>query len=91
MPFCRKCPPTQYQPYFDQTKCLNCPTKMTSPRGSISLDNCYAEQKHICQMNSPLCGPHGICIPENDNLHLYSCLCEEGFTGKKAFNRKFIY
>lgn len=65
---------------------------MTSPRGSISLNNCYAEQEHICQMNSPLCGPHGICIPEHDYLHLYSCLCEEGFTGKKNSTEKlFIY
>lgn len=81
MPFCRKCLPAQYQPKFDQIKCLSCPIGMTSPRGSIALNNCMAIQRHICQMNAGICGPHGVCIPENGNLHLYSCLCEDGYTG----------
>lgn len=81
MPFCRKCPPAQYQPDFNQNKCLQCPLGMKSPRGAISIDNCDEEKRHICEINSAICGPHGICVPENENQHLYSCLCEDGFTG----------
>lgn len=82
MPFCRKCPPAQYQPDFNQIKCLSCPMGMTSPRGSIEIDNCFEEKRHICELNSVICGPHGVCMPENGNLHLYSCLCEDGFSGR---------
>lgn len=86
MPFCRKCLPGQYQPKFDQVKCLSCPSGMTSPRGSIIFENCVAEQRHICQRNVGICGPHGVCAPENNNIYLYSCLCEKGFTGKHGLN-----
>lgn len=86
MPFCRKCPPAQYQPDFNQNKCLQCPLGMTSPRGAISIDNCFEEKRHICEINSAICGPHGICVPENENQHLYSCLCEDGFTGTFFFH-----
>lgn len=81
MPFCRKCPPAQYQTDFNQIECKHCPTGMTSPRGAISIDNCYEEKRPICQLNAAICGPHGVCVQENGNIHLYSCLCEDGFTG----------
>lgn len=82
MPFCRKCPPAQYQSNFNQNKCLSCPFGMTSPRGAISIENCFEEKRDICKINTGICGPHGICVQENGNHHLYSCLCEDGFTGK---------
>lgn len=85
MPFCRKCPPAHYQTNYNQVKCLPCPVGMTSPRGAISIDNCFEEKRHICDANSAICGPHGICMPENENLHLYSCLCEDGYTGNAPF------
>ncbi|XP_031635123.1 sushi, von Willebrand factor type A, EGF and pentraxin domain-containing protein 1-like isoform X2 [Contarinia nasturtii] len=81
MPNCAKCSPAQYQPDFNQIKCLQCPSGMTSPRGAISIDNCFEEKRDVCQINSAICGPHGICVQENGNRHLYSCLCEDGFTG----------
>lgn len=81
MPFCRKCPPAQYQSDFNQNKCLQCPSGQTSPRGAISIENCFDEKRDICKINTGICGPHGICVQENGNHHLYSCLCEDGFTG----------
>lgn len=81
MPSCRKCPPSQYQPEFNQNKCIKCPLGMNSPRGAITIDNCFEETRNICQINIGICGPHGICVQENGNRHLYSCLCEDGFTG----------
>lgn len=81
MPFCRKCQPAQYQSDFNQNKCVPCPMGMTSPRGAISIDNCFEDKRDICEINSGICGPHGICVQENGNRHLYSCLCEDGFTG----------
>lgn len=82
MPFCRKCPPAQYQSDFNQNKCLQCPLGQTSPRGAISIENCFEEKRDICKINTGICGPHGICVQENGNHHLYSCLCEDGFTGE---------
>lgn len=82
MPFCRKCPPAQYQPNYNQIKCMPCPLGMSSPRGSISVTNCFSDRKHICEINSAICGPHGICVPENGNQHLYSCLCVDGYAGE---------
>lgn len=81
MPFCRKCSPAQYQPNYNQVKCMPCPLGMSSPRGAISITNCFSDRKHICEINSAICGPHGVCVPENGNQHLYSCLCEDGYTG----------
>lgn len=81
MPFCRKCPPAQYQSEFNQNKCLSCPSGMISPRGAISIEHCFEEKSDMCQINTGICGPHGICIQENGNRHLYSCLCEDSFTG----------
>lgn len=81
MPFCRKCPPAQYQPNYNQIKCMPCPLGMSSPRGAISILNCFSDRKHICEINSAICGPHGICVSEHGNQHLYSCLCEDGYTG----------
>lgn len=85
MPFCRKCEPGQYQSNYNQINCQQCPIGYTSPRGAISIENCYEEKRHICELNSAICGPHGICISENSNLHLYSCLCEDGFSGANTF------
>lgn len=82
MPFCRKCAPAFYQSDFNQNKCIQCPVGMTSPRGAISIENCFEEKRDICKINAGICGPHGICVQENGNHHLYSCLCEDGFTGK---------
>lgn len=81
MPFCRKCIPGQYQPNYNQVKCMPCPLGMSSPRGAISITNCFSDRKHICEINSAICGPHGICVPENENQYLYTCLCEDGYTG----------
>lgn len=81
VPFCRKCLPGQYQPEFNEVKCLNCPNGMTSPRGALSVTNCYQEQQSACTMNLGVCGPHGICMQESSNIYLYSCLCEDGFVG----------
>lgn len=82
MPQCQKCPPGQYQPEFNQVKCLKCPYGMTSPRGAVLIDNCFDKKRNMCQ-NSSICGPHGVCqVHENGNRHLYSCLCVDGFTGK---------
>lgn len=75
-------PPAHYNPEFNQKKCLACPSGMTSPRGAISIDNCSMEKRDICQVNLAICGPHGICMQEHGNRHLYSCLCEDGFTGQ---------
>lgn len=83
MPHCRKCPPGQYQSEFNQNKCLSCPSGWTSPRGAISIGNCFEEKRDVCQMNAGICGPHGICVQENGNL--YSCLCEDGFTGQYVY------
>lgn len=82
MPFCRKCSPSQYQPDYDAVKCLACAPNSTSPRGSTSSSSCAEEQTHICRTNSAICGPHGVCMRESGNPHLYSCLCEDGFTGE---------
>lgn len=82
MPFCRKCAPGQYQSNYNQIKCSDCPNGMTSPRGSLSIENCFEEKRHICKINSAICGPHGVCVQENGNLHLYSCLCEDAYAGK---------
>lgn len=81
MPFCRKCNPSQYQPNYNQIKCMPCPLGMSSPRGAISITNCFSDRKHICEVSTSICGPHGVCVPENGNQHLYSCLCENGYTG----------
>lgn len=91
MPFCRKCSPAQYQPNYNQIKCMPCPLGMSSPRGAISITNCFHDRKHICEINSAVCGPHGICVPENGNRHLYSCLCEDGYTGGYIINMLTIF
>lgn len=81
MPFCSKCPPAQYQPHFNQIKCLDCSINFTSPRGSQSSSQCYPIQRHACHSNPTVCGPHGICEQEQGNIYLYNCLCQEDFIG----------
>lgn len=81
MPFCRKCLPGQYQPQYDQLRCLSCPAQHTSPRGSVSSDRCRPNPKHACQLNPSACGPHGFCEQVRNNIYLYDCLCEEDFIG----------
>lgn len=84
MPFCRKCAPSEYQPYYDSVECLNCPSNMTSPRASVAFTNCTEIEEHICHTNKVLCGPHGVCMRESENPQLYTCLCEDGFTGNEV-------
>lgn len=91
MPFCRKCLPGQYQENFDEVKCLNCPAHYLSPRGAISISNCYPEQRQACNMNPTVCGPHGICEQVIGNIYLYSCLCEEEFIGNFILNLLFHF
>lgn len=80
-PFCTKCALGQYQPDFNQIKCLDCPANYTSPRGSQSLSQCRPIQRQACYANPMVCGPHGICEQERSNIYLYNCLCQENFIG----------
>lgn len=81
LPFCRKCPPGFYQPFYNQIKCENCGNNQISPRGSVSENACYPKQSHPCFSHPSICGPHGVCQQENGNAYLYSCLCQEEFIG----------
>lgn len=80
-PFCTKCAPGQYQPLFNQNRCLECAPGYTSGRGSQLSTQCYPVQKHACHSNPAICGPHGICEQEDGDVYLYNCLCEEDYVG----------
>lgn len=81
MPFCRKCEPGEYQPFYDQTECEKCPADYISRRGAYELSECSPRQSsNPCEI-SGVCGDNGSCVREPINDHLYSCLCQEGYVG----------
>lgn len=81
MPFCKKCNPGEFQPFYNQVVCEKCPPNYISPRGAMSFHECAPKYILPCDANPAICGPHGACVPEPGNPYLYSCLCEDGFIG----------
>ena len=79
MPFCRSCGIGEYQPEYDQTKCIKCPNSMTSDRGSKTIESCYDRNEKSC--NETTCSEHGRCLPSGV---FYTCECDEGFYGQKC-------
>lgn len=86
MPYCKKCPPGQYQSEYDQTGCLPCPTDHLSPRGSKSIQQCTPKPVHPCDIVDT-CKNSGKCIPSGINPSLFSCTCLQGFTGSYCETR----
>ncbi|XP_058442915.1 sushi, von Willebrand factor type A, EGF and pentraxin domain-containing protein 1-like isoform X2 [Malaya genurostris] len=89
MPFCRRCDPGEYQGLYNRISCDKCPPDHTSPRGSTSMTDCFPKRNWPCEMDPPVCGSQGQCVPEPINDDLYSCVCNEGFVGshcEKALN-----
>lgn len=86
MPYCKKCPPGQYQSEYDQTGCLPCPTDHQSPRGSKSIQQCTPKPVHPCDI-ADTCKNSGKCIPSGINPSLFSCTCLQGFTGSYCETR----
>uniref|UniRef100_A0A1B0CMR2 Sushi, von Willebrand factor type A, EGF and pentraxin domain-containing protein 1 n=2 Tax=Lutzomyia longipalpis TaxID=7200 RepID=A0A1B0CMR2_LUTLO len=81
MPYCKKCPPGEYQSLYDQARCELCPDGFISPRGAKSFTDCAPRRLYPCQLAEPVCGPNGACNPDAKNPYLYSCTCSAGFQG----------
>lgn len=86
MPYCKKCPPGDYQPEYDQTRCRQCPEGFLSPRGSKHANQCTPKPRHPCD-NPGTCRNRAQCLPSPSSNSLFTCKCSEGFSGTYCDHR----
>ncbi|GAB0087495.1 sushi, von Willebrand factor type A, EGF and pentraxin domain-containing protein 1 [Sergentomyia squamirostris] len=87
MPHCKKCVPGEHQSLYDQITCEPCPIGYISPRGSKSFTDCTPKRRNPCQLQEPVCGMNGQCIPDPYKPYLYSCTCATGYQGSHCDQR----
>ena len=70
---CRPCPQGMFSDKPGAIKCVKCPGDMTTPLGSISIENCTCDE-NACY--------HGKCSIQSDYTTV--CVCNSGYTGKSC-------